>query len=108
MATNKNINDSTLFAQDLKDRFDDVIHLPTLKERKDDIPVLLEFFMNRYAKKPIAFHKNLLDSIMQYDWPGNVRELEKWIQKLIRRFPDGGTLSIDNITNRMNVGEYSI
>lgn len=100
-AANKNINDSTLFAQDLKDRFDDVICLPNLKERKEDIPELINFFLSRYSTKPMLLGKKLLNSLVQYDWPGNVRELEKWIQKLVRRFSEGGTISINDIPDRL-------
>lgn len=102
-ATNKNINDPTLFAQDLKDRFDDIIELPALKERKEDIPSLIQTFLNRYAKRPIVFKNDLIEHLVQYDWPGNVRELEKWIQKIVRRFPEGGVLSLKDLPERFIV-----
>jgi len=100
-ATNKNISDPTLFAQDLKDRFDDVISLPALRERREDIPQLIDFFIHNHSSKPIVLKKDLMKALIQYEWPGNVRELKKWIQKLIRRFPDGGVISIDDIPDRM-------
>jgi DNA-binding NtrC family response regulator len=90
-ATNKNLVDlvrSGLFREDLYFRINVVnIHLPPLKERKEDIPLLMECLTRRHggqAGKDIrgvsfAFR----DSLMKYDWPGNVRELENAIRKAI-------------------------
>ena len=55
-ATNKNINDSTLFAQDLKDRFDETTELPPLRSRPDDIPLLINNFIALYSQKPLILH----------------------------------------------------
>lgn len=103
-ATNKDIRDSSLFAQDLKDRFDEIIVLPPLRSRREDIPLLLNHFLLIYSRKqgirtPLALHKEVLRKLQEYDWPGNVRELEKWIQKLCRRF-DGGEVSLSDLPSK--------
>ncbi len=100
-ATNKNINDPTLFAQDLKDRFDEIIELPSLRHRKDDIPILVNLFLRIYSKKqdlrtPLMLRREVVQKLQEHDWPGNVRELEKWIQKLCKRF-DGGEVSLNDL-----------
>lgn len=96
-ATNKNINDSTLFAQDLKDRFDEIVSLPTLAERKEDIPLLINHFITHFSKKPLILSKEILNNLISFDWPGNIRELEKWIKRVVRRFPEGGDLNLKDL-----------
>ncbi len=93
-ATNKNVNDSTLFAPDLKDRFDEVVLLPPLREHRQDIPLLIDYFIQLYYKQfflssPIILDKSVTEKLMDYDWPGNIRELEKWIKRVFRRFSTG-------------------
>ncbi len=96
-ATNKNINDSTLFAQDLKDRFDEILNIPPLRSRREDIGVLIHYFLARYSQKPLLLHSEITKKLVEYDWPGNVRELEKWIQRIVRRFPEGGEIRLKNL-----------
>ena len=103
-ATNKNINDPTLFARDLKDRFDEWIELPPLRDRKDDIPLLISHFLSVYSKRsqlssPLILDDLILEKLKDYDWPGNVRELEKWISRVCRRY-DGGTLKLQDLPDR--------
>jgi DNA-binding NtrC family response regulator len=63
------------------------IKIPPLRERKEDIPLLVEYFINRYclelktSQKSIS--KNALDILMNYHWKGNVRELENTIERAI-------------------------
>ena len=63
------------------------LHLPPLRERKDDIVLLITHFIKKYRKafnKDIKFlPKQLLDKMLQYEWPGNIRELENAIQRAI-------------------------
>jgi len=99
-ATNKNICDSTLFAQDLKDRFDEIIEIPPLRSRREDVPCLVNLFLIRYSRKPLIIKNEIIDKLIQFDWPGNVRELEKWIQRIVRRFPDGGELSLSDLPEK--------
>jgi arginine utilization regulatory protein len=58
--------------------------VPDLKDRKDDLPILLDYFIEKYNKKNKKFIKEVSDTVMnifmKYDWPGNVRELEHVIE----------------------------
>ena len=63
------------------------IHLPALRERKDDIPLLVQHFLEKYgeenARTNIELAPEALDLLMDYDWPGNVRELENVIERAV-------------------------
>jgi len=77
-----------LFRQDLFYRLNVVhIHLPPLRERLDDIPLLSEFFLKRYARRlnsPVqAMAPSVMALLSQYGWPGNVRELENTIERAV-------------------------
>jgi two-component system, NtrC family, response regulator AtoC len=76
------------FHQDLLSRIDVVrLHLLALRERKEDIPQLCEFFMQRLSKKLGKTAQQLAPStielLMEWDWPGNLRELENWIARVL-------------------------
>ncbi|MBW2328966.1 MAG: sigma-54-dependent Fis family transcriptional regulator, partial [Deltaproteobacteria bacterium] len=76
------------FRQDLFFRLSVVpIELPPLRDRVEDIPVLADFFLKRYAvknKKDIrGFHPQALMLLARYDWPGNIRELENTIERAV-------------------------
>jgi len=61
------------------------IGLPPLRERREDIPLLVEFFLSRFpstGKKPYLTGK-MLDTLSHYEWPGNVRELQNTIQRFL-------------------------
>jgi formate hydrogenlyase transcriptional activator len=74
------------------------IHVPSLRERKDDIPLLVEYLVERYAKrtgKKISHRKKkTLDLFQAYDWPGNIRELQNVIERAVI-LCDGETFSVD-------------
>jgi len=63
------------------------IQVPTLRERADDIPVLVEYFIDRYARKSgktiRRVNKRTLDHLRSYPWPGNVRELQNVIERSV-------------------------
>ena len=90
-ATNRDLNQllkKGLFREDLYYRINVVpIIIPPLKERKEDIPSLLDHFIQKHNeegnKKVKGVSKEALELIMNYEWPGNVRELENLIERAI-------------------------
>jgi transcriptional regulator with PAS, ATPase and Fis domain len=90
-ATNKNLRDMIVqatFREDLFYRLN-VIHLvvPPLRERRQDIPALIDYFMNRFTRNnghPVKFISPDANKLLcEYSWPGNVRELENVIERLV-------------------------
>ncbi|MBI5025800.1 MAG: nif-specific transcriptional activator NifA [Nitrospirae bacterium] len=75
------------FREDLYYRLNVVpILLPALRERKEDIPILAEYFLKRFNEeneKKVSMSSDALKILMDYDWPGNVRELENTIERLV-------------------------
>ena len=76
------------FREDLLFRLNTVeIHLPALRERREDIPALAAHFLARYAaryRRPVkGFDPAAVQTLMQYSWPGNVRELEHTIERAV-------------------------
>ncbi len=63
------------------------IQMPPLRERKEEIPVLVEHFMRKlapkFARQPITMSEELLDAYMEHDWPGNLRELESSVKRFL-------------------------
>ena len=59
------------------------IQVPPLRERREDIPELIDFFVGRYAVKSVRVSDSALDLLMKYQYPGNVRELEHIIQRVV-------------------------
>jgi formate hydrogenlyase transcriptional activator len=74
------------------------IRIPALRERVDDIPLLVEYLIDRYAqaagKKIRNINKGTLDLFQSYEWPGNVRELQNVIERAVI-LSDGGTFCVD-------------
>ena len=96
-ATNKNLEDAVedeSFRSDLYYRLNVFpIYLPPLRERKTDILLLADHFLEKYAKEN---HKNIkrlstpaIDMLMEYHWPGNVRELENCIERAVLLCEEG-------------------
>ncbi len=73
-----------LFREDLFYRINVVpVHIPPLRERRDDIPLLVEHFLKLYAPgKSLSFSPEALRALVQYNWPGNVRELRNIAQRV--------------------------
>jgi two-component system response regulator HydG len=88
-ATNKNLQEevkANRFREDLYYRINVVnLTVPPLRERRDDIPLLVDFFLKRYTKKNHrkvkGFTPKAMDLLMRYDWPGNIRELENVVER---------------------------
>jgi DNA-binding NtrC family response regulator len=103
-ATNRNLEElveQKLFRQDLYYRINVInFHIPPLRERKEDIPYLVEFFVKKYSKefgKQIAkIEPDIFKRFYDYFWPGNVRELENVIERAVA-LSDRDVLTNDNI-----------
>jgi formate hydrogenlyase transcriptional activator len=74
------------------------VDMPPLRERKDDIPLLVEYFLDRYGRKAgktfRMVDKRSLDALKAYSWPGNIRELQNVIERSVI-VADGDTFSVD-------------
>jgi DNA-binding NtrC family response regulator len=88
-ATNKPLERAVsqgTFREDLFYRLNVVtIHIPPLRERREEIPVFLDFFLAKYSeqynKHPDPFSEFAIQRMMEYDWPGNIRELENLVKR---------------------------
>jgi transcriptional regulator with PAS, ATPase and Fis domain len=90
-ATNRNLSDliaQGLFREDLLYRLR-VIHLevPPLRDRRDDIRLLVDFFVERLGK-PVTFSEDAMQVLLRHRWPGNVRELENVVAQAVWLAPD--------------------
>ncbi len=124
-ATNKNLKeevDAGRFREDLYYRLNVVtIFVPPLRERKDDIPRLVEHFLTkfRYTPKspPARIAEEAMQTLISYDWPGNVRQLEHTVERAVimarggvitsqhLRLDDTEELSFVDINQRLQRGE---
>ena len=86
------------FRKDLYFRLNVVtVHIPPLRDRRSDIPVLVHHFLDRYAKgSQIHVTPAAMKSLLQYDWPGNVRELENCIARAVT-LGDGLTIDVADL-----------
>jgi transcriptional regulator with GAF, ATPase, and Fis domain len=101
-ATNRDLEEAVAdrtFRQDLFYRLNIFpIRIPSLRERADDIPLLVEYFIERYAKKAGKKIKNIgkktYDLFQSYEWPGNIRELQNVVERAVI-LCDGETFNVD-------------
>ena len=103
-ATNRNLEKEVSegrFREDLFYRLNVItIHLPSLRERREDIPILSNFFIIKYTKKYKkeikGFTPEAMESLCAYHWPGNVRELENVVERAIVLCKKN-TISVDHL-----------
>ncbi|MBI2944744.1 MAG: sigma-54-dependent Fis family transcriptional regulator [Candidatus Wallbacteria bacterium] len=96
-ATNRDLREAIVqgtFREDLYYRLNIIpIHLPPLRNRREDIPILANFFLQKYAslygRRLDRFTPEALQKLMNYPWPGNIRELENKIQQILVIAPEG-------------------
>ncbi|WP_034296085.1 sigma-54-dependent Fis family transcriptional regulator [Herbaspirillum sp. RV1423] len=102
------------FRQDLYYRISAFpIHLPALRERVDDIPLLTESFLLRHggvgnpgAHAPISIHPAAMHLLQRHDWPGNIRELRNVLERA-RLFADDGEIRIEHLPAGLGVRQVS-
>ena len=105
-ATNANLQqlvEAGRFREDLYYRLNVIkLQVPSLKERKEDIPLLVDFFIKRYCqengKHPSQLKPEVLKKLVDYDWPGNVRELENTIERAVV-LAQSDTIGLDLLTD---------
>lgn len=99
------------FREDLYYRLNVVtIHLPPLRERKEDIPLLVNYFIKKYAaRQRVDIHsisQEALNLLLTYNWPGNIRELENTLEHAIA-FCSSHTIIPKNLPNNLTEQETS-
>ena len=111
-ATNRDLEEEIrrgIFRRDLYYRLNVIaIHLPPLRERRDDIPLLAGAFLDRAAtvrgEALKRLSDNALDAMMNYVWPGNVRELENALERAVILTP-GEVIELDSLPDRITAPE---
>jgi len=108
-ATNKNLEkmaQEKTFREDLFYRLNLIpIHLPPLRDRIEDVPILTAHFMQEVGRRRGRAVAGITDEalalMMQYTWPGNVRELENVVERMTLLHQGSGTLGIDDVPTRL-------
>ncbi len=106
-ATNRNLTElaqENQFRQDLYYRLNVIpLNIPPLRDREDDIPLLVEQFVQKYTSRDLEVKQDFLSELAKYAWPGNVRELENMVQRAVvlcqSNTLDRTCLSFDSKTN---------
>ncbi len=77
------------------------IHIPPLRERKADIPLLINHFLKkygtRYKRNITGFTSRAIDGFLNYDWPGNIRELENLVERGVILAPNNGAIDLSHL-----------
>ena len=81
------------------------IRLPSLRQRRDDIPLLVDHFLRRYAQNnpPKTVSPEAMELLMKYDWPGNVRELENVMERALI-LDEGGVIGAEDLPDKIRFG----
>ena len=111
-ATNKDLAEEVKagrFREDLFYRLNVIgVRVPPLRERMDDVPLLADFFLRRYAdkngKQLVGFKNTAMERLMAHDWPGNVRELENVVERAVVLTRDNA-ISEDDLPGDIGGGE---
>jgi len=110
-ATNRNLEQLVAqgrFRQDLYYRLNVIpISIPPLRERRDDIPPLIEHFLRKYARQggPKQVSPEALALLLRYDYPGNVRELENAIEHAVV-LSEGNTIQVADLPLQIQNAEW--
>jgi DNA-binding NtrC family response regulator len=107
-ATNRDLEKAVkegTFREDLYYRLNVIpMHLPSLRKMREDVPLLIEYFLKDLAKRkkrdPPTVPAEVMDCLVNYRWPGNVRELENLVERLII-LKGGDVVSIDDLPERL-------
>ena len=110
-ATNKNLEEEVAqgrFREDLYYRLNVIpIHLPPLRDRTEDIPILIRHFLEKFHnQRPVAvkdFSRKAISCLMRYKWPGNVRELENLVERMTV-LCDGNEVELSDLPDKIMTG----
>ncbi len=110
VATNKNLEQemrNEKFREDLYFRLSVLeLHIPPLRNRREDIPLLANHFVKKYEerieKKSKGFSAKALKLLMEYDWPGNIRELENEIERTITLASENAIILAEDLSHKIN------
>ena len=108
----KNLVEDSEFREDLFYRLSVVtIELPPLRDRRDDIPLLIQHFLKQYAARygvpAFSLSGNAMEKLIQYNWPGNVRELQNVIERLAV-LTKNSVLQVDDLPEEVRRAESRV
>jgi two-component system nitrogen regulation response regulator NtrX len=114
-ATNKDLKqlvNEGLFREDLYFRLHVVpLHIPPLRERKEDIILMVNHFLNIFSREnnrpKMTIKDNAMQKLISYDWPGNVRELKNIIERLVI-MTDGETIDMEQLPSNFLVPDFDV
>ncbi|MCS6885693.1 MAG: sigma 54-interacting transcriptional regulator [Acidobacteriota bacterium] len=104
-ATNRDLEQSVAegtFREDLFHRLNVIrLHVPALRERKEDIPLMVEHFLQELAKKAnkhVSISQKAMEAMLAYSWPGNVRQLKNELERLVVMAEDGSVILPEHLS----------
>lgn len=84
------------------------IHLPPLRERRDDIPLLAQFFLRKFTREGerqnLRFNDDAMKCLLRYSWPGNVRELQNVVERMVS-LSSGRVMGVDDLPDYLREEE---
>src|SRR5262249_18501254 len=98
------------FREDLYYRLNVIpVHVPSLRERKEDVPLLVQHFLEKLSRdgglnrngKPATVSQDVMRHLMAYHWPGNVRQLENAIERAIAFSAGRGQIDIEDLSTEI-------
>ncbi|MBI5360466.1 MAG: sigma-54-dependent Fis family transcriptional regulator [Planctomycetes bacterium] len=113
-ASNQNIEqltDKKMFRQDLFYRIGAIIiNMPALRERKEDIPLLMNWFLEKYSANsaPMDISQEALDAAVNYPWPGNIRELKNEIKRICTIYKNSGHIELPMLAPDIRAGKEAV
>lgn len=113
-ATNENLEKAVELGRFRKDLFYRInvirIHIPPLRERREDIPLLVEYFLEKilekFRKGKRVFSEEAMYAFMNYDWPGNIRELQNMIERAVA-LSKSEIINVDELPLPVPVEEFA-
>lgn len=111
-AANKNLREEVEDDRFLKDLYYRLrvisIHLPPLRERKEDIPILVEHFLSKHCQRAgkmiPSIRPDATHHLISYEWPGNVRDLEHEVERIVAVTPDGDSIRASDLSPEITQG----